>query len=55
MDLGWRGDMVGGARFYDLDAWRGGLFVMAACATVGAMAAWRVRETRCRNIWADGR
>ncbi len=51
MDLGWRGEMVNGVRFYDLAAWRGGVAVVAACACLGAVAAWRVRETRCRNIW----
>ncbi|MDX9706585.1 MAG: MFS transporter [Azospira sp.] len=53
MDLGWRGEMVGGVRFYDLAAWRGGLAVIAVSACLGAIAAWRVRETRCRNVWGE--
>ena len=52
MDLGWRGDMLNGARFYDLEAWRGGLLVITISACGGALSAWRVKETRCRNIWS---
>ena len=51
MDLGWKGGMLNGARFYELSAWRGGLLVIALSACGGALAAWWVRETRCRNIW----
>lgn len=51
MDLGWKGDMLAGARFYDLAAWRSGLLVVALSACGGALAAWWVKETRCRNIW----
>lgn len=52
MDLGWQGEMLNGARLYDLAAWRNGLFVVLACALMGAIAAWRIRETHCRNIWS---
>jgi MFS family permease len=52
MDLGWKGGMLHGARFYELDAWRGGLLVIAASACLGAAAAWWIKETRCRNIWS---
>jgi MFS family permease len=52
MDLGWKGGMLHGARFYDLAAWRSGLLVIAASACCGALAAWWVKETRCRNIWS---
>ncbi|MCK6406919.1 MAG: MFS transporter [Rhodocyclaceae bacterium] len=51
MDLGWKGDMFAGARFYDLAAWRSGLVVVALSACGGALAAWWVKETRCRNIY----
>jgi hypothetical protein len=44
--------MLNGARFYELDAWRGGLLVIAASASLGAAAAWWIKETRCRNIWS---
>ena len=51
MDLGWQGALLNGARIYDLSAWRNGLLVVLACALLGAIAAWRIRETHCRNIW----
>lgn len=51
MDLGWHGEMLNGARFYDISAWRSGLLVVLACALIGAVAAWRIRETHCRNVW----
>jgi MFS family permease len=53
MDLGWQGEMLNGARFYDLAAWRSGLLVVLASALLGAIAAWRIRETGCRNIWQE--
>lgn len=53
MDQGWHGEMVGGARIYDLAAWRGALAVIVACAVAGAFFSWWIVETRCRNIWAD--
>ncbi len=51
MDLGWRGEMLNGARIYDLAAWRNGVLVVTLCALFGALASWWIRETRCRNIW----
>src|SRR5574343_397425 len=51
MDLGWRGETVGGARVYDVQTWQHGVLVVTVCAILGAVAAWWVRETRCRNIW----
>lgn len=51
MDLGWQGDMVGGARFYDVATWRSGVALVALAAVLGAASCWWVRETRCRNIW----
>lgn len=51
MDLGWKGEMVSGARFYDVETWRHGVAVVAFCAIMGAAASWWIHETRCRNIW----
>ena len=51
MDLGWKGDMVAGARVYDLAAWRGGVGVATALALAGIVCSWWIVETRCRNIW----
>lgn len=50
MDLSWDGKMVDGVRIYAPADFKYGLLVMAAVAWFGAMAAWRTRETRCRNI-----
>ncbi len=52
MDLGWSGEMLNGARFYSLAAWRNGVLVVAACSWMGAAAAWWIKETGCRNIWS---
>ncbi|WP_428827102.1 MFS transporter [Azonexus sp. IMCC34842] len=54
MDLGWQGELFGGARFYDLATWRSGMLVITVAATLGAASCWWVRETRCRNIWKSG-
>lgn len=51
MDLGWQGEMVGGARVYDVSTWQNGVLAVTLCAALGAAASWRIRETRCRNIW----
>ena len=51
MDLGWKGGMLNGARYYELSAWRSGLLIIALSACGGALAAWWIKETRCRNIW----
>ena len=51
MDLGWKGAMLNGSRFYVLDTWRGGVLVVALFALIGAIGTWWIVETRCRNIW----
>jgi predicted MFS family arabinose efflux permease len=51
MDLGWQGEMIGGARVYDVATWQHGVLAATLCAGLGAAASWRIRETRCRNIW----
>lgn len=51
MDLGWRGEMVSGARVYDVETWRHGVLVVTVCAILGAASCWWIKETRCRNIW----
>ncbi|MDD2883598.1 MAG: MFS transporter [Dechloromonas sp.] len=51
MDLGWQGEMLGGARIYDAATWRHGVLVVTIVATLGAAASWWIRETGCRNIW----
>ncbi len=51
MDLGWKGAMLNGSRFYEVDAWRNGVLVVALCALMGAVGSWWIHETRCRNVW----
>ena len=35
------------------DAYRLGISVLAAWSLIGVVAAWRVTETRCRNVWVE--
>ncbi len=51
MDLGWKGAMLNGSRFYEVDAWRNGVLVVTLCALMGAIGSWWIHETRCRNVW----
>jgi sugar phosphate permease len=53
MDRRWSGAMAEGVRLYALDDYRWGLALLAAAAWFGALAAWRIRETHCRNIWQE--
>ena len=51
MDWGWAGQMLGGARAYDVRTWQYGMAVMTLMAVLGALSTWWLRETRCRNVW----
>ncbi|NWG31751.1 MAG: MFS transporter [Rhodocyclaceae bacterium] len=53
MDLRWSGLIENGVRIYAPEDYRWGLLLIAAAAWLGALAAWFVRETHCRNIWQD--
>jgi hypothetical protein len=53
MDQRWTGLMDNGARLYAAEDYRWGLLLVAVAAWLGAAAAWRIRETQCRNIWND--
>jgi sugar phosphate permease len=53
MDWRWSGAMANGVRFYSADEWRWGLALLAAAAWFGAISAWRLKETGCRNIWKE--
>ncbi|MBU0751888.1 MAG: MFS transporter [Gammaproteobacteria bacterium] len=53
MDQRWAGAMADGVRLYLPADYRWGLLLLAAAAWFGAASAWRIRETRCRNIWQD--
>ena len=52
MDQGWHGELAAsGARIYSPEDFQAGLGLLAATATLGALASWAVRETGCRNVW----
>jgi sugar phosphate permease len=53
MDQRWSGAMANGVRLYSLDDYRWGLLLIACASWLGAAAAWRIRETQCRNIWKE--
>jgi sugar phosphate permease len=53
MDRRWSGAVADGVRIYALDDYRWGLVLLAAATWFGAAAAWRIRETNCRNIWQE--
>ncbi len=40
-----------GARLCTPDDFHADLLLLAGTASFGALASWRVLETRCRNIW----
>ena len=50
MDLSWNGTMADGVRHYAPEDFKLGFMLLAAVAWFGAMSAWRIRETHCRNI-----
>ena len=53
MDLSWNGTMADGVRLYSPEDFRYGLLLIAAAVWFGAVAAWRIRETHCRNIYKE--
>jgi predicted MFS family arabinose efflux permease len=53
MDRRWSGAMADGVRLYAPEDYRWGLLLLAIAAWFGAAAAWRIRETHCRNIWKE--
>lgn len=53
MDLVWAGTMANGVRVYSLGDFRFGLSIVVAMAFFGLIAAFFVRETRCKNLWVE--
>lgn len=53
MDLVWTGTMANGVRVYSLGDFRFGLSIVVAMAFFGLIAAFFVRETRCKNLWVE--
>jgi hypothetical protein len=54
MDVSWNGAMVDGVRVYSPSDFRYGFILMVGVAWFGTLAAWRLRETCCRNVWKRG-
>lgn len=52
MDRLWDGTLAGGLRVYSPEVFRVGMACMAAAALLGFIAAFFLRETGCRNVWA---
>lgn len=53
MDRRWNGALVDGVRQYLPEDYRWGLLLIAMAAWFGALAAWFIRETGCRNIYRE--
>jgi predicted MFS family arabinose efflux permease len=53
MDQRWSGALENGVRIYAPEDYRWGLLLIACATWIGAAAAWRIRETQCRNIWKE--
>jgi sugar phosphate permease len=53
MDQRWSGAMANGVRLYAPEDYRWGLLLIAIAAWLGAIAAWFIRETHCRNVWKE--
>lgn len=53
MDKRWDGTLIAGVRIYTPEDYRWGLLLIACATWFGALAAWRIRETQCRNVWQD--
>lgn len=53
MDQRWSGAMVNGVRLYSPEDYRWGLLLIASATWLGALAAWFIRETHCKNIWKE--
>lgn len=53
MDLRWDGTLINGVRIYTPEDYRWGLLLIASATWLGALAAWFIRETQCKNIWKE--
>ena len=53
MDQRWTGAMMNGVRLYAPEDYRWGLLLVACATWLGALAAWFIRETNCRNIYRE--
>jgi sugar phosphate permease len=52
LDAGWTGDVVDGMRLYPVTAWTAAFGACLVIAVIAVVAASRITETHCRNVWA---
>jgi len=52
LDRAWRGQMVGGARAYPVEAYQDGFWICAACVAGAVVMSLLMRETRGENVFA---
>jgi MFS family permease len=50
LDRGWRGEMVGGVRVYDLDAYRTAFTLMVGLSMLAVVLLFCTTETHCRQM-----
>jgi sugar phosphate permease len=50
LDLGWQGAMLEGARVYPVEAYHQAFLLICGVAAIGAVSAFFIKETRCRNL-----
>ncbi|MDO8346806.1 MAG: MFS transporter [Rugosibacter sp.] len=55
LDARWNGVLADGMRLYTAADYRFALLLPAISSGLGAAAAWRLRETGCRNIWRESK
>lgn len=53
-DLSWNGKVVEGIRIYSQNDYSHGFLLMLAFAVIAILGSFRIKETFCRNISADG-
>jgi sugar phosphate permease len=53
MDRWWDGTVTNGVRIYSPENFKYGFLLLVAVAWFGALSAWRIHETRCRNIHSE--
>ena len=53
LDLGWDGKMINGVNIYSWANYQQAMMLMLVFGVIALIAAWRVRETHCRNITLD--
>lgn len=53
MDRVWGGALVNGVRVYSLSDFRFGFSMVVGLALFGLVAAFFIRETRCKNLWVE--